>query len=130
MPFRLMLALFFLVLAGCTSSEPQKASYAPHAVRPSPQAAPVAAAPTPQVANVTPAMPPVPELQNQPASGFPPSDKAGSPQADPAAAAAIPPGATNCSTVDGVTLCDAPTDSGVDDPSADAYSADEKLYTN
>jgi len=36
-----------------------------------------------------------------------------------AEAVAVPPGATNCSTVDGVTLCDAPTDASAEDPGTD-----------
>lgn len=115
MPLRLMPALSVLLLAGCTSSEPQNAAYAPLAPAPSMQAAPVASAPALQAAPaVTPAAPPVPELQSQ-QTAFPPSDPAGLPQADTAAAAILPPGATNCSTVDGVTLCDAPADPSTDD---------------
>jgi hypothetical protein len=119
MPLRLMSVLCVLLLSGCTSSEPQNASYAPLAAEPSLQAAPPKAH----------AASPAPELQNQP-TVFPPSDLAELPQSDTAATAVLPPGATNCSTVDGVTLCDAPAESGADDPSADAYNADDALYTN
>jgi len=142
MPFRLMFALCLLVLAGCTSSEPQKASYAPLPNAPSPQAAPVATAPSHQAAPVgaaqslqaAPAVVPtvstVPELQTEPTAAFPPSDPAVLPQTDPAAAAVLPPGASNCSTVDGVTLCDAPADSGAGDLNAESSSTDETNYTN
>jgi hypothetical protein len=40
-----------------------------------------------------------------------------------APAAAVPPGATNCSTVDGVTLCDAPVDAITED--ANTFGDDE-----
>ena len=129
MPFRLMFALCLLVLAGCSTSEPQKASYAPLPTAPSPQATPVAAAPALQAAPaLTPTVSTQPELQNQPT--VPPSDSAGLIPADPVAEAVLPPGATNCSTVDGVTLCDAPAGSGVDDSSAESSNADETNYTN
>ena len=115
MPLRLMPALCVLLLAGCTSSEPQNASYAPLATAPSLQAAPVAAAPALQATpTVVPAISPVSELQSQP-TAFPPPDSTGLPRADTASAAILPPGATNCSTVDGVTLCDAPADPSTDD---------------
>ena len=116
MPLRLIPALCIVLLAGCTSSEPQNASYAPLAAAPSLQATPAAA-------------PPASELQNQP-TAFPSSDAAGLLQADTAATPVLTSDATKCSTVDGVTLCDAPAGSGTDDTSGDAYSADEALYTN
>lgn len=128
MPFRLILALCLLILAGCTSSEPQKASYAPASAAPPQQSAPIAAAPPAlQAAPVAHAVSPAQLLQNQP-TALPPSDPAGTPQAD--TTAVLPPGATNCSTVDGVTLCDAPADSGADDSGAAASSTDDTLYTN
>jgi hypothetical protein len=71
---------------------------------------------------------PASNIQNQP-TAFPSSDAAGLLQADTAAAPVLPPDGTKCSTVDGVTLCDAPADP-TDDTSGDAYSADEALYTN
>jgi hypothetical protein len=119
MPLRLIPALCIVLLAGCTSSEPQNASYAPLAAAPSLQATPAAAPPAS----------PASEPQNQP-TAFPSSDAAGLLQADTAAAPVLTSDGTKCSTVDGVTLCDAPADSGTDDTSGDAYSADEALYTN
>lgn len=47
-----------------------------------------------------------------------------------APAAAVPPGATNCSTVDGVTLCDVPADATGGDPAADTYGSDDTYNTN
>jgi hypothetical protein len=129
MPFRLMPALCILLLAGCASSEPQDASYASVSATPPPQSAPVALAPALHATHAAHAVLPAPQPQNQPTE-FPPSDPAGAPQADAAATAVLPPGATNCSTVDGVTLCDAPSDSIADDPSADAFNTDDTVYTN
>ncbi|MDQ2634055.1 MAG: hypothetical protein M3Y78_09995 [Pseudomonadota bacterium] len=87
MILRLMWALCIVLLAGCTSSEPQNVPYAPLVD---------AAAPMP-------APPPTPALLDQ-TEQFPPSD------AEPATA--YQPG---CHTVDNVTLCDAPSDPSVDD---------------
>jgi hypothetical protein len=42
-----------------------------------------------------------------------------------APAVAVPPGANNCSTVDGVTLCDAPAEVGIEDS-----GSDDANYTN
>lgn len=86
MPLRLTPALCILILAGCTSSEPQNAHYAPVVQEP----VAVAGAPT------------VPAAYDQ--VGQAPQAVAGPP--------AVQPG---CSTVDNVTLCDAPSDPSVDE---------------
>ena len=91
MPLRLTPALCILLLAGCTSSEPQNVSYAPVVEQP----ATVVGAPT------------VPAAY----------DQMGQTQQGVAGPAVLQP---SCSTVDNVTLCDAPADPGVDDT----------LYTN
>ena len=88
MILRPMSALCILVLAGCTSSEPQNVTYAPL----------VGAAPM-----SVPPPPPTSALYDQ--TGQLPS-------ADAAVATAYQPG---CHTVDNVTLCDAPADPSVDD---------------
>lgn len=93
MPFRLTPALCVLVLTGCATPEPQNVAYAPSA----------AFMPAPP-----PVGPSVPALHDQPANVA--TD-------DMSAAPAPQPG---CSTVDGVTLCDAPYDP----------DADDTLYTN
>jgi hypothetical protein len=111
MTLRLMPALCILLLAGCTSSEPQKASYAPLVEE--------APAPMPM-----PAPPPAPALQSQ-AGQFPVNGGIATPRSNPAlqgeaeqitasgiAAPALQPG---CNTVDNVTLCDVPADPSVDD---------------
>lgn len=148
MTFRLTPALCIFVLAGCTSSEPRNVSYAPAPLveaaapgpmdmpppPPAPAMAPALqgqAGPFPANGIATPAPPqgpaPVTSLEPAPVSasgpalygqtGQMPSGEAASP------AAALPPGATNCSTVDGVTLCDAPADAGIDDTGTDdAYN--------
>jgi hypothetical protein len=86
MPLRLTPALCILLLAGCTSSEPQNVSYAPVVEQP----ATVVGAPT------------VPAAYDQ--MGQTPQGVAGP--------AVLQPG---CSTVDNVTLCDAPSDPSVDE---------------
>lgn len=91
MLLRLTPGLCILLLAGCTSSEPQNVSYAPVVQEP----AAVVGAPT------------VPAAYDQAEQA--PLDVAGP--------AALQPG---CSTVDNVTLCDAPYDPSVD----------ETLHTN
>lgn len=85
-------ALCILLLAGCASSEPQNAAYAPPAdAQPSFAVAPNAAPPLPAA----------------------PYDQMGTAPTDGMLAAPAPqPG---CSTVDGVTLCDAPYDPDADD---------------
>lgn len=90
MPFRAIPALCcILILAGCASAEPQNASYAP---LPAPTA-------------VMPAAPPAqPTAYGQ--AGQAPSNEPMPPQPTP-----------GCSTVDGVTLCDVPTDAASDDSS-------------
>jgi hypothetical protein len=137
MTFRLTPALCLFLLAGCQSSEPQNASYAPVAATPSMQAAPLPAPALPasdaRLARVPlPAAPATTSMSANPAEPSAPS--AYEPSIPGAAAteppAALPPGAANCSTVDGVTLCDAPADVGTNNAGADAYSTDEKLYTN
>lgn len=99
MTFRLTPVLCVLMLAGCASSEPQNVSYAPPPV----QSMSVPAASSEPLPALAP--PPAPFAQD-PAS---PLDGDAAPQA------ALPPGATNCSTVDEVTLCDAPSDPQVDE---------------
>lgn len=86
MPLRLMSALCILLLAGCTSSEPQNA-YAPLA----------------EGAATMPTPPQVPALHDQ-TGPVPPSTAA--------VATALQPG---CHTVDNVTLCDAPADPMAED---------------
>jgi len=135
-----------LLLVGCASSEPQNASYAAL-----PAAAPVApavgvvapppleAAPMP-VASAAPMTSPAPIAS--PASLNAPAPVGASAPVIPkalqdetgllpptsngaATEPVLPPGATNCSTVDGVTLCDAPADAITTDPitsSDDAYN--------
>ncbi len=118
MPRRPISVLFVLLLAGCASSEPENVSYAPLATAPVPQAVQTAptqvpqAAPPPSLQAAAPAVPMAPaqpELPDQPAA-LPPPDMAGLPATETQPAANLPPGATNCSTVDGVTLCDAAVD--------------------
>ena len=92
MILRPMSALCILILAGCTSSEPQTVTYAPLVDAAAPMPAPL----------------PDPAPHDQ-AGQFPPGDAE--------LATAYQPG---CSTVDNVTLCDAPADPSVDDT----------LYTN
>ena len=87
MILRPMSALCILILAGCTSSEPQNVTYAPLVDGAAPMRAP----------------PPDPALYDQ--TGQLPS-------ADAELATAYQPG---CHTVDNVTLCDAPADPSVDD---------------
>ena len=87
MILRPMPALCVFLLAGCTSSEPQNVHYAPVVQEPPT----VVGAPT------------VPAAYDQ-AGQAPPSGTAGP--------AALQPG---CSTVDNVTLCDAPADPSVDE---------------
>lgn len=144
MTLRLMPALSILVLAGCTSSEPQNASYAPaplvEAAAPAPMPMPppppapqgqTAAFPANGIA--TPASPPGPapvtSLEPAPVSAPGPALYGQTGQMPPgeamAPAAALPPGATNCSTVDGVTLCDAPAEAGIEDS-----GSDDATYTN
>jgi len=131
MTLRLTPALCILVLAGCTSSEPHNASYAP---------LPDQAAPAPMT---MPPPPPAPALQGQPGQ-FPVNGIATAPQPAPALQGqpgqvpvngiAIPPpgpapqgqvgqipqdgiaaATPGCHTVDNVTLCDAPSDPSVDE---------------
>lgn len=135
MTFRLTPALCILFLAGCASSEPQNASYAPAAVQPttmqsatlpppsSPVVNPAYAAgsqPAPATSQPVPAFPA--SVSAAPAetslSAVPEEPRANSepiPASEADIAAGVPADATNCSTVDGVTLCDAPFD-----PNADA----------
>lgn len=148
MILRLMSAACILVLAGCTSSEPQNASYAP-APRleatapvtmppPPPALAPAPAlqgqaGPFPANGIATPASPqgpaPVTSLEPAPVSAPGPALYGQTGQAPlgeaMAPAVALPPGATNCSTVDGVTLCDAPAEAGIEDS-----GSDDANYTN
>lgn len=87
MTFRPMSALCILLLAGCTSSEPQNASYVP-------------------LAEEMATMPNPPPTQA-------PYDRAGQVlPSDAAAAVALQP---SCHTVNNVTLCDVPADPTVDD---------------
>jgi hypothetical protein len=143
MTLRLMLALSILVLAGCASSEPQNVSYAPAPLveaaapapvhMPPPPTAPALqgqAGPFPANGIATPATPqgpaPVTSLEPAPVSSSGPTlyGQTGQP-GEAAAAPAVPPGATNCSTVDGVTLCDAPAEVGIEDS-----GSDDANYTN
>lgn len=135
MPFRLTPALFLVLLAGCTSSEPQNVSYAPLAAQPSMQAATLpppslpegepapsssfhAAAPAGGQMSTAPmgtSMSAMPTEEPLPGSADAPLANAPAiPATEADVAAGVPAGATNCSTVDGVTLCDAPFDPAVD----------------
>lgn len=107
MPCRPIFAFCLLVLAGCTSSEPQKASYAPlGGASTLHSATPASATPaSTQIANA----PPNPASYNQ-TRQLPPSGLA-----EPTAAFQL-----GCHTVDNVTLCDVPADPG----------AEDTLYTN
>ena len=102
MSLRLMSALCILLMAGCTSSEPQNASYAPRADRATiisdtpPASAPVASTPT---TDTPPAPASYDQVEYAAASGTP-------------APAALQPG---CHTVDNVTLCDVPADPSAED---------------
>lgn len=95
MTLRLTPALCVLMLAGCaSSSEQQNVSYTPSPA----QTMRMPAAPSEPLP--APAPPPAPFAQD-PASPL---------DGDAAQQAALPPGATNCRTVDEVTLCDAAHD--------------------
>ncbi|HEY6629973.1 MAG TPA: hypothetical protein VIZ90_00840 [Rhizobiaceae bacterium] len=126
MTFRLTSALCILVLAGCTSSEPQNASYAPATEQAAPMHMPPPAPalqgqagqlPVNGVADTAP--PTAPLLQGQ-AGQFPPNGIATPPMA-PALqgqAGQFPPNGIatpGCHTVDNVTLCDVPADPTVDE---------------
>ena len=84
MPFRLTLALCIILLAGCTSSEPQNISPAPLA-----ESTAVPGVPTPAFAGQTV------------------GDTGQIPAADPMGTAATQHG-YNCRTVGNATMCDAP----------------------
>lgn len=127
MPFRLTPALLVILLAGCTSSEPQNVSYAPLATQPvAMQPAPLPSPSMPQgdtaqtsgslpAATATASMSAWPTEDSLPAAPDAPMvDGQAIPATEPDIAAGVPAGATNCSTVDGVTLCDAPYDPAVD----------------
>lgn len=101
MPLRPMSALCILLLAGCASSEPKNEYYA----SPAGEAAALQGAPPAETPHVT--------TLPAPAS----YDQSGQLPVGPAAPAALQPG---CSTVDNVTLCDAPADP----------SGDDTLHTN
>lgn len=131
MTLRLMSALSILVLAGCTSSEPQNASYAPLVQE---------AAPAPMT---MPPAPPAPALQGQtgpfPANGIataasPAQPIQGQTEQIPVNGIATPPpvpalqgetgqipangiaaASPGCHTVDNVTLCDVPADPSVEE---------------
>ncbi len=83
---RCLTALLVFLLAGCTTPEPQNAAYVPDTPNP-------AAMPAPSV----------------PASGDQPM------HVSPGGMSAAPAPQPGCSTVDGVTLCDAPYDPAADD---------------
>ncbi|MBX3580755.1 MAG: hypothetical protein KF810_02510 [Rhizobiaceae bacterium] len=127
MTFRLTPALSIILLAGCTSSEPQNVSYAPVAAQPTqmqqaplpppsmptvtsePASGTVPLAPASALMTAAPAETSLPVSPEAPAANTPTV-----PASDADIAAGVPEGATNCSTVDGVTLCDAPFDPVVD----------------
>jgi len=142
MQLRLMSVIGILLLAGCASSEPQNVSYAPLAaavpaapaagvVAPPPidaarmpvaSAAPLSAASPASLnapAPVDASAPVVPKALQDQTGLMPPTGDGAVP------AAVLPPGATNCSTVDGVTLCDAPADAITTDP---ITSSDDDAY--
>ncbi len=136
MTFRLTPALFVVLLAGCASSEPQNVSYAPVAAQPmTMQAAPLpppslpvgepapsssfhATAPAGAQMSTAPmgaSMSAMPTEEPLPGSAEAPLENTPAiPATEADIAAGVPTGATNCSTVDGVTLCDAPYDPAVD----------------
>jgi len=102
MPLRL---IAILLLAGCASSEPKNVSYAPI-----PTAAPAVSTPAPEAVAAPSAAYPLAEPS-------PPGEPIPANESD--LAAGVPEGATNCSTVDGVTLCDAPADLGFEESGAE-----------
>lgn len=110
MPLRLMT---ILLLAGCAASEPKNVSYAPlPAAAPSVQAAPPRALATPASDAVAASSAVYPLAETSPFGEPIPANAAD-------IAAGVPAGATNCSTVDGVTLCDAPAGLGSEEAGAD-----------
>jgi len=133
MTFRMTPALSILLLAGCASSEPQNVSYAPLAAQPMKmQAAPLPAPSLPEgnsaamssslsSDHATTSMPTEPTgASTPPQDTLPAATDTLAVQGQPVPpseadiAAGVPTDATNCSTVDGVTLCDAPFDPVVD----------------
>jgi len=116
MLFRLMT---ILLLAGCAASEPKNVSYAPlPAAAPSVQAAPPMAPPIPASDAVAASSAANPLAETSPFGEAIPANESD-------IAAGVPEGATNCSTVDGVTLCDAPAGLGFGES-----GADEQTHTN
>ena len=133
MTFRLTPALSILILAGCASSEPQNVSYAPLAAQPMTMQA--ATLPPPSLpegnsaamssslssGHATTPMPTAPTDASMPPQDVSPAatdtlavQGEPLPPSEADIAAGVPTDATNCSTVDGVTLCDAPFDPVVD----------------
>ena len=114
MPFRLMPALCVLLLAGCASSEPQNASYAPACRRRRVRCRPRRAAQRCQLA-----LRPCRLLRSVAMSFYRPQTGRVLPnEADDTPPQPVAPAQRHhCSTVDGVTLCDAPADSGTDNSS-------------
>jgi hypothetical protein len=106
MPLRLM---SILLLAGCAASEPKNVSYARlPAAAPSVQAGPPMA-PSMQASDAMAAS----SATNPLAETSPFGDTMHANESE--IAAGVPEGATNCSTVDGVTLCDAPAGLGFEE---------------
>ena len=102
-----------LLLAGCASSEPKNVSYAPlPGAAPSVQAAPSMAPSMPVSNPVTASSAAYPLAQPSPFGEAIPANESD-------IAAGVPEGATNCSTVDGVTLCDAPAGLGFEESGED-----------
>jgi len=102
-----------LLLAGCASSEPKNVSYAPlPAAAPSVQAAPPMTTSMPASNAVAASSAAYPLAETSP-----PGEPIPANESD--IAAGVPEGATNCSTVDGVTLCDAPAGLGFEESGED-----------
>ena len=132
MHIRLTSVLCILLASGCTSSEPENASYAPTpaelSVMPPPPPPPAPAlvgqlGPFPVNGIATAAPPATRVLPGQgmqlPANGIATASPALQDEAGQMPANAVAP-VPGCHTVDNVTLCDAPADP----------SADETQYTN
>ncbi|MBL8576047.1 MAG: hypothetical protein JNK47_02380 [Mesorhizobium sp.] len=126
MTFRLTPALSILLLAGCASSEPQNVSYAPLAAQSSMQAAtlPRPSFPAGESGPAPATFPPSPAIASRSAvtsdaslatpTVAPSVYRQATPASEADIAAGVPADATNCTTTDGVTLCDAPFDPVVD----------------
>jgi len=113
---RLLVVLSVLLLEGCAASEPKNVSFAPVTAATAPMQAGPALAPSAQAPGAAASMLSSPEAMPQGQT---------TPASEADIAAGVPSNATNCSTVDGVTLCDAPADGGFEQS-----GVGESNYTN